>query len=93
VRVVGWLELLSKVGTEIAIVDSATNLKQQIRTASPLGAANWPAISAPTSYLPATALFSLGLCAFYCGNVVSGAPKFKKVFRPVQCGPPGCMVE
>jgi hypothetical protein len=29
-RTVGWSEPLSKVGTESAIIDSATNLKQQI---------------------------------------------------------------
>jgi hypothetical protein len=34
VRIVGWLEPLSKVGTEGAIIDSATNLKQQIGAAS-----------------------------------------------------------
>jgi hypothetical protein len=53
---------------------------------SALGAANWLAISAPTSYLLATALFSLGLCAFYCGNVASGAPKFEKYFGPCSAG-------
>jgi len=34
VRVVGWPEPLYKVGTESAIIDSATNLKQQIRATS-----------------------------------------------------------
>jgi hypothetical protein len=34
VRIVGWSEFLSKVGTESTIIDSATNLKQQIGPAS-----------------------------------------------------------
>jgi CspA family cold shock protein len=39
-----------------------------------------------THYLARTALFSLGLCAFCCGNVASGAPKCEKYFGPRSVG-------
>jgi hypothetical protein len=34
VRIVGWLEALSEAGAESTIIDGASNLKQQIGTAS-----------------------------------------------------------